>query len=1368
MIIRSCLEILPRCRDLIFFLTVFITLTTSMSFPVGLLSGLSSCNQSIPQLQYSALYDLYVATNGPNWAWRNETNDFGAVWQFPPSGAENVSEIDLLEPCSQRWQGLMCDYESQDSCAIITISLALYNLVGFLPPSLESLIQLQILDVSSNSLTGTIPSTLGLLFELQNVDVAFNFLSGSIPSTFGSLSQLEYLDMNSNLLTGTVPTSLMQLSQLVSLDMGTNFICGTIQSTLGELLQLQYFSVISNSLSGIIPTSIGQLSQLKYLGLAENYVSGYIPSSLSKLSQLRELDISSNSLIGTIPSSMGELFHIINLGMSLNSLSGNIPTTLAQLSQLRYLDVDSNFLTGAIPTAMSNISNLQYLYLYSNLLSGSIPSSLGQLSHLNNLQLNNNLLSGLIPLTLGEMSQLVDLFLFFNFLTGTVHSSLGQLTSMRFLHLNQNSFEGSLPTSLQKMSSCVQLLVNGNQFSGKLELLFSSTASPVFPILELLDISDNSFTGTFPANILSLPTLRTLSASTNCFHGSLNPLNISADSSQLETIDMNGLSSGDNCRAEGVEQVVEVLFKLLNPGYLPSHLMSGSIPSVLWSLPKLTYLCLVGNGFTDSLDLGAYDIATSNLTSVSVAYNRLTGTIPIPLQLYGRFNFLDLSYNRFSGTLDSDFTFAVGDSAILNMSVNRLSGSIPTKHTNILASSTNLINTTLAGNLFRFVLSDVNPKIQSTAKLYNGSYQFDVSMALTSVMVISWLFLAVYAIYASLSVSTALYTHCGPSVVMTWWQASRQIAHRHMSLHFRRICSALLTVITTHFYMLAVSILLGVIIAILKSSPSVQSSYALYVVQYSWTWSLVYLQGTLPVILVAVCTIVLLLLYHCTYYPLTKTKISSEPVRGAERDNWATYAKRECIWVLLGVGTYALNATIMLIANELYVSALGNSHLTIIQITLASFKYCWSTGILWALKRLTIGLQNSRLVSFPALRLHVLVFNCIIAPSIVTALVDPSCFYELFNQTSESSLSGSLFTCADPTLQIIDSRPSVSCTRSGSTSSSTSLGSSGISVEPLAMPYHPPFMYNYQCGSALITNYVPVLLYKFFLSGFLVPALTMLIISYPAFVHRNVPVKLRKVLFAPVYMISDEESSGESSGESSRESSRDAFGEFSGETFGESRFRNLTIDLMYTSSDASMLTQQLLFITSKGQEGKLFEISLLMDNAALSSAVMVTFGLSTPYLAIVIMCSVLAQAIVFQLVIGRFLYIAQCVGPSAGASSCYEDASRWVEESVRNEWEGQYQTGHIIVIVAILFWGLVIFDLVGNSSGSAIASVVIVAWVLCVPLVLYWIGRASLQYLGTQKGPEQEPLQWQRSVSRQNSRGIEGHMLSEPFLPITK
>ncbi|KAG5060675.1 hypothetical protein JHK87_001704 [Glycine soja] len=80
------------------------------------------------------------------------------------------------------------------------------------PPKLQSLVNLVVLNLSSNSLQGVIPPVLIMCAYLNIIDLYDNLLTGPIPQQFGLLVRLSAFDVSNNCLSGTILASLSNRS----------------------------------------------------------------------------------------------------------------------------------------------------------------------------------------------------------------------------------------------------------------------------------------------------------------------------------------------------------------------------------------------------------------------------------------------------------------------------------------------------------------------------------------------------------------------------------------------------------------------------------------------------------------------------------------------------------------------------------------------------------------------------------------------------------------------------------------------------------------------------------------------------------------------------------------------------------------------------------------------------------------------------------------------------------------------------------------------------------------------------------------------------------------------------------------------------
>lgn len=208
----------------------------------------------------------------------------------------NVGHNSFLHECC--WIGIECgdgrtvtsiDLSGNSPSVMMTETTEKEESFGIktIPHQIESLQDIEILNLSFNALVQTIPPGLSNLKKLQELYLQGNELSGTIPSEFtiggrgNALRNLRVLDLKLNKLTGTIPKELL----------GGD--CDDITNSPLEILQLS-----GNFLSNTLPTEIGCLKTLKELNLALNEIQGSIPKELGSMSSLVQLDLFGNNLSG--------------------------------------------------------------------------------------------------------------------------------------------------------------------------------------------------------------------------------------------------------------------------------------------------------------------------------------------------------------------------------------------------------------------------------------------------------------------------------------------------------------------------------------------------------------------------------------------------------------------------------------------------------------------------------------------------------------------------------------------------------------------------------------------------------------------------------------------------------------------------------------------------------------------------------------------------------------------------------------------------------------------------------------------------------------------------------------------------------------
>ncbi|MED6123864.1 hypothetical protein PIB30_053568 [Stylosanthes scabra] len=157
--------------------------------------------------------------------------------------------------------------------------------------------------------------------------------------------------------------------------------------------------------------------------------------------------------------------------------------------------------------------------------------------------------------------------------------------------------------------------------------------------LQILDLSNNSLNGSLPASLFQASELRSLNLSNNLINGVL---------------------------PSSVVQLRSLRFLNLSDNYL-----AGKIPDNLSNMQNLTACSLKSNYFTGLLPSGL-----STVQFLDVSSNLLNGTLP-PGFGGDHVSYLNISYNRFTGSIPLQFAEKIPRNATVDLSFNNFTGEIP-------------------------------------------------------------------------------------------------------------------------------------------------------------------------------------------------------------------------------------------------------------------------------------------------------------------------------------------------------------------------------------------------------------------------------------------------------------------------------------------------------------------------------------------------------------------------------------------------------------------------------------------------------------------------------------------------------------------
>ncbi|XP_045801017.1 probable leucine-rich repeat receptor-like serine/threonine-protein kinase At3g14840 isoform X3 [Trifolium pratense] len=233
-------------------------------------------------------------------------------WNFDTDPCSNkpnwVTKLENNVTCN-------CSVAGDNFCHVVAITLKEQNLPGTLPPELNRLRYLQIIDLSRN------------------------YLNGTIPNEWGSMTNLLNITLSSNRLTGSIPTEIANISTLIQLDL------------------------TANQMSGNIPPELGSLTQIRTLRISDLNGSEYAPlPQLQNMTLLNRLILRNCNINGKLPEYIVKMTTLKHIDLSFNKLSGIIPRTYADMSNANYIFLTGNLLTGPVPPVWGKNSDVDLSY----------------------------------------------------------------------------------------------------------------------------------------------------------------------------------------------------------------------------------------------------------------------------------------------------------------------------------------------------------------------------------------------------------------------------------------------------------------------------------------------------------------------------------------------------------------------------------------------------------------------------------------------------------------------------------------------------------------------------------------------------------------------------------------------------------------------------------------------------------------------------------------------------------------------------------------------------------------------------------------------------------------------------------------------
>jgi Leucine-rich repeat (LRR) protein len=1159
-----------------------------------------------------------------------------------------------------------------------------YNLFDSFP-SITQVSSINYLYLTGNSMVGKIPHlSMPMLSTLYLDDNDFDELQSDSFIECPSLSSVK-LNQNPNLF---YPSELL-FSNIVSLDLSNNKLINFPSFIVKSLFKLLELNLQSNSID-IMP-NLQNLSSLQYLNMSHNQLTSF--PEVDYLSRLKVLDLSFNHL-----SHFPNLEHnndIETILLKNNIISGTIPVEeILLFSKLTDIDLSFNYFHGSVPFALFNKSGLNLVDLKSNHLSGTFPFFLSRFS-VRVLYVSNNYFTGNFVEAFPD-NFYPDLVIFEaknNFFHGQMDLVMLKYPNIFALHLSHNHFSGTLADGLLFSTSLFSCQFNGNNIAGRL----NSFLTPALSNLLVLDLSDNRLSGSIPSDFFTTSFtegLRIFAVSKNCLTGAI-PVEICRVTS-LNMLALDGMSSAEQCQRRFFPDTGISSYRLKTS-------IQTLLPTCVLQLPKMETLHISGNGLTGTIPSDVQ--LSSSLSDLALSYNRLKGSLPVSLQNHS-YTVFDLSHNRFNGELSFD---SGNNNMTLTTSTNRLSGFIPSS----LMSLPNI--NILDGNLFdcevtpegENVLPSNDPEVASftcgSQSVNNTLLTWTSISCLSLILLFIVLFktkprrvLSCFATSKSevcadrLPVTSSDNNKRMYSVnsiqelhenVQLWWWKTYDISHTVHSLGegFRQIRWLSITCCVC-------------VVVILLPVESGLSMFRTHKDSYVWKGSLGYLSGQQPaLILLFVLFLLFYLPFSVVFHRFNENHQLKFPnlhrLKEIASGFVVTDQRKRHLWYynIAKVLIILINFCIMITVNVGYIYFVNTGRLSLIaktwlQIGVAIIKLIWTVAFvkrifLFILTKFETEEKEKLILTQVSLLSKLNIFNSVVSPLISAIIFDPNCFKYLFF-SSEAVETG------------YDSDLGVFCLNN-------------VCFEMTAkdsISYSPPFIYNYQCTSALLSEFVSVFVYKYAIST-LMTLISVVVLFF--LLRYHLFSEILAMVFIPKQM-------------------QFTIMKLKKENLLKKPLETIEKKLIKEKEEPSDSNKE------KKQSISCFDSDMFVIGLIGDFSILVTFGVAFPPLAFIICCSIIFQTVFAQLLIGHLICkleetLEECKEPtpepdeqrkegdivmtienfdtSDGNRQLAVDYAEALTYDIRHSWDYFVPSVKYLVWFSCIFVSFFLFDILGDDVG---------------------------------------------------------------------
>jgi hypothetical protein len=407
---------------------------------------------------------------------------------------DSLSHVTIFSVESNNIRGAIADDGFSGLSALVALFLNNNYFSGPIPSSVFSSMTLRYLYASENRFSSSLPSIVGAAKNLEFIYLDSNSLTGPLPESLNALTKLIFFSVSSNMLTGRMGL-LDYWPSLEYLSLRDNEFSGSLSSSVSTCKNLTFLRIDDNNFSGQMPTSLSSLTKLQGITISGNKFTGPATflfegeSSPSSFPLLTSINMDNNGLTGTVPRQIFELPSLRLLSLSQNCFKGRIPEEVCSATKLTSLVLDGltsgsscrqylalglskayvphNFITGSIPSCILTLPNVSVFHISGNGIRASFSSFASSVSSaMQDISLSYNQITGTIPYALNTLPIPYRDFSF-NRIGGTIEQMKNlpawNVSSNYSLFLDVNRLSGYIPTQFHDEFYQINIL-SGNLF----------------------------------------------------------------------------------------------------------------------------------------------------------------------------------------------------------------------------------------------------------------------------------------------------------------------------------------------------------------------------------------------------------------------------------------------------------------------------------------------------------------------------------------------------------------------------------------------------------------------------------------------------------------------------------------------------------------------------------------------------------------------------------------------------------------------------------------------------------------------------------------------------------------------------------------